>query len=139
MGEHGYLSTSLIYLADAIVSQDRPEEAEATLKEAEEQAAEDDAVTVIGIRRVRAKIARRQGRLDEAERHARGAVAAGEPTDYLYEGGSSHQVLGEILLAKEERDEGLEHLRVARELFERKGVLVRLDALSARIAEAEAR
>ena len=28
MGEHGYLSTSLIYLADAIVSQDRPDEAE---------------------------------------------------------------------------------------------------------------
>ena len=139
MGERGYLSTSLIYLADAIVSQDRPEEAETTLKEAEEQAAEDDAVTVIGIRRVRAKIARRQGRLDEAERYARGAVAAGETTDYLYEKGISHLVLGEILLAKEERDEGLEQLRVARELFERKGVLVRLDALSARIAEVEAR
>ena len=27
MGERGYLSTSLIYLADAIVSQDRPDEA----------------------------------------------------------------------------------------------------------------
>ena len=112
MGEHGYLSTSLIYLADAIVSQDRPDEAETLLKEAEEHAAEDDAVTVIGIRRVRAKIARLQGRLDDAERHAREAVAAGEPTDYLYEKGASHQVLGEILLAKDERDEGLEHLRV---------------------------
>ena len=134
-----YLSTSLIYLADAIVSQDRPEEAEATLKEAEEHAAEDDAVTVIGIRRVHAKIARRQGRLDEAVRFARGAVAAGETTDYLYERGISHLELGEILLAKEERAEGLAHLRVARELFERKGVLVRLDALSARIAEVEAR
>jgi class 3 adenylate cyclase/tetratricopeptide (TPR) repeat protein len=139
MGEHGYLSTSLIYLAEAIVSQDRPEEAEMPLKEAEEQASEGDAVTVIGIRRVRAKIARRQGRLDEAERHARGAIAAGEATDYLYERGISHLELGEILLAKEERDEGLEQLRVARELFERKGVLVRLDALSVRIAEVEAR
>ena len=92
---------------------------------------------MIGIRRIRAKIARRQGRLDEAERQAREAVASGEPTDYLYEKGSSHQVLGEILLAKGERDEGLEQLRVALDLFERKGVLVLLDALRARIAEVE--
>ncbi|MEO8424977.1 MAG: hypothetical protein ABI595_13840, partial [Actinomycetota bacterium] len=137
LGEHGYLATSLIYLADAIVSQDRPDEAEATLKEAQEQAAEDDAVTVIGIRRVRAKILRSLGDLDGAERSAREAVASGEPTDYLYEKGSSHQVLGEILLAKGERDEGLEQLRVALDLFERKGVLVLLDALRARISEAE--
>ena len=139
MGERGYLSTSLIYLADAIASQGRPDEAETTLREAEEQAAVDDAVTVIGIRRIRAKIMRRQGRLDEAEPYAREAIAAGETTDYLYEKGASHQELGEILIAKEERDEGLEHLRVALDLFERKGVLVRLDALSARIAEVEAR
>ena len=138
MGEHGYLSTSLIYLADAIVWQDRPDEAETVLAEAEEHAAEDDAVTVIGIRRVRAKIARKQGRLDDAERQARGAIAAGEPTDYLYERGASHQELGEILLAKEERDEGLGHLRVALDLYERKGVLVRLEALRTRIAEVEA-
>ena len=32
MGESGYLSTSLIYLADAIVSQGRPDEAETTLR-----------------------------------------------------------------------------------------------------------
>ena len=47
-------------------------------------------------------------------------------------------MLGEILLAKEERDEGLEHLRIALDLFERKGVLVLLDVLRARIAEVEA-
>jgi tetratricopeptide (TPR) repeat protein len=138
MGEHGYLAMSLIYLADAIVSQDRPEEAETILKQAEEQAIEDDAVTVIGIRRVRAKVLRRQGHLDEAERHAREAIASGEPTDYLYEKGTSHRVLGEILLAKEEHEEGLEHLRAALDLFERKGVLVLLDELRARIAEVEA-
>ncbi len=126
MGEHGYLATSLIYLADAIVSQDRPDEAETTLKEAEEHAAEDDAVTVIGIRRVRAKILGRQGRLDEAERHARGAVAAGERTDYLYEKGDLASGAGRDLAAKDERDEGLEQLRVALDLFERKGVLVLL-------------
>lgn len=132
-------ATSLIYLADAIVSQDRPDEAATILNEAEEHAAVDDAVTLIGIRRIRAKIARRLGHLDGSERHAREAIASGEPTDYLYERGLSHQVLGEILLAKEERDEGLEHLRVALDLFERKGVLVLLDALKARIAEVEPR
>jgi class 3 adenylate cyclase/tetratricopeptide (TPR) repeat protein len=138
MGEHGYFSTSLIYLADAIVSQDRPDEAETLLTEAEAHAADDDAVAVIAIRRVRAKIVRRQGRLDDAERHARDAVAAGEPTDYLYEKGTSHQVLGEILLEKGDSDEGLEQLRLARDLYERKGVLVLLDALDATIAEVEA-
>ena len=135
IGEHGYLATSLIYLADAIVSQDRPDEAETTLNEAEEHATEDDAVTVIGIRRIRAEILRRQGRLDEAERYAREAVAAGEQTDYLHEKGDAHRVLGEILLTKGERDEGLEHLRAALDLFERKGILVLLGPLRDRIDE----
>ena len=138
MGETGYLATSLIYLAEAIVSQGRPDEAEAILKQAEEHGADDDAEILIGIRRVRAEILRGQGHLDDAERQAREAVAFGEPTDYLLEKGTSHQILGEILLAKEERDEGLEHLRVALDLYERKGVLVLLDGLRARIAEAEA-
>ena len=139
MGEQGYLATSLIYLADAIVSQDRPDEAEATLKEAEGHVSEDDTMTVTGLRRVRAEILRRQGRLDEAERHAREAIALGEPTDYLEEKGDSHRVLGEILVAKDERDEGLEHLRAALDLFERKGILVLLDPMRRRIAEVEAR
>jgi tetratricopeptide (TPR) repeat protein len=95
MGEHGYLATSLIYLADALVSQDRPDEAETTLKEAEEEAAEDDTITVIGIRRVRAEILRRQGRLDVAERHAREAIAFGDPTDFLHERARSHEVFGQ--------------------------------------------
>ena len=99
MGERGYLSTSLVYLADAIVSQDRPDEAESLMNEAEEHAAEDDAATVIGINRNRAKIARSRGRLDDAERLARAAVAAGEPTDYLYEKAVSHRELGEVLSA----------------------------------------
>ena len=48
-------------------------------------------------------------------------------------------MLAEILLAKVRTDEGLTHLRAALDLFERKGVLVVLDALRARIAEVEAR
>ena len=138
MGEHGYLATSLIYLAEAIVSQDRPDEAEAIITQAEEHAAEDDAVTMIGIRRVRAEILRRQGRLTEAERYAREAVAFGDPTDYLNERAKSHQVLGETLVAQDERVEGLEHLRAALALFERKGVLVLLDPMRRRITEVEA-
>ena len=139
MGERGYLSTSLIYLADAVVSQDRPDEAQTLLNEAEEHAAEDDAVAVIGIFRNRAKIARGQGRLDDAERLARAAVAAGEPTDYLYEKAVSHQELGEILVLEDRPDEALEQLRIALDLLERKGVLVRLNELRTRIAEVEAR
>jgi tetratricopeptide (TPR) repeat protein len=138
MGETGYLATSLIYLADSIVSQGRPDEAEAMLREADGLAADDDAVMLIGIRRVRAAIQRAQGQLDEAERHAREAVAFGERTDYLLEKGSSHQVLAEILLAKGAQDEGLTHLRAALDLFERKGALVVLDGLRTRIAEVEA-
>ena len=108
MGETGYLATSLIYLADAIVSQGRPDEAETILQEAEELAADDDAVILIGISRVRAEILHAQGRLDEAERHAREAIAFGEPTDYLLRRASSHRELAEILLAKGAQDEGLD-------------------------------
>jgi tetratricopeptide (TPR) repeat protein len=139
MGETGYLATSLIYLATAVVSQGRPDEAESILQQADELAADDDAVILIGIRRVRAEILSGQGHLDEAERSAREAVAFGEPTDYLFEKGAAHRTLAEILLAEGERDEGLEHLRLALDLFERKGVLVVLDALRARIADVEAR
>jgi len=95
-------------------------------------------VTVIGIRRLRAEILRLQGRLGEAEEHARVAVDAGDPTDYLLEKGKSHQVLGEILVAEGKRDEGLEHLRAALVLVERKGILVLLDPMRRRIAEVEA-
>jgi tetratricopeptide (TPR) repeat protein len=137
MGERGYLSTSLIYLADAIVSQDRPDEAQTLLNEAEEHAAADDVVTVIGIRRNRAKVARRQGRLDDAERLARAAVAAGDPTDYLNEKAVSHRELGEILVLGDQSDRGLEQLRIALDLFERKGVVVVTDELRSRIAEVE--
>ena len=139
MGETGYLATSLIYLATAIVSLGRPDEAETVLQQAETLAADDDVVTQIGTRRVRAAIMHAQGRLAEAEPHAREAIAFGEPTDYLLEKGSSHRVLAEILLAKGAQEEGLTHLRAALDLFERKGVLVVLDALRARIAEVEAR
>jgi ATP/maltotriose-dependent transcriptional regulator MalT len=121
-----------------MVAQDRPDEAERALNEAAEQSSEDDAVTVIGIRRVRAKIRHRQGRLEEAEHDARDAIAVGEPTDYLVERADSHRALGEILVTKGERGEGLEHLRKALELCERKGVLVLLDGLRAQIAEVEA-
>ena len=138
MGEHGYLATSLIYLAEAIVAQDRPDEAEVIIMQAEEHAAKDDAVTQIGIRRVRAEILRRQGRLTEAERYAREAVAFGGPTDYLHERAKAHQVLGETLVAQEKSAEGLEHLRAALALFERKGVLVLLDPMRRRITEVEA-
>jgi tetratricopeptide (TPR) repeat protein len=138
MGEHGFLSTSLIYLADAIVSQGRPDEARTLLIEAEEHAAEDDVVAVIGIHRNRAKIARLQGRLDEAERLARRALAAGESADYLYEKGVTHRELGEILMLNDRRDEALEQFRITLDLFERKGVLVRVDEIRGRIAEAEA-
>jgi class 3 adenylate cyclase/tetratricopeptide (TPR) repeat protein len=137
MGEQGFLSTSLIYLAEAIVSQGRPDEADVALQEAEALAAEDDAVAGIGTHRVRAKILHRQGRLDDAERFAREAVAFGEPTDYLVEKASSHRELGEILLEKGAREEGVAHLRAALELLERKGVLVMLEPLRSRIAVVE--
>ena len=48
-------------------------------------------------------------------------------------------MLAEILLAKGAQEEGTTHLRAALDLFERKGVLVVLDDLRARIAEVEAR
>ena len=139
MGETGYLATSLIYLATAVVSQGRLDEAEAILQQADELGAEDDAVILVGITRLRAEILHGQGHLDDAERQARESIAFGEPTDYLYEKGSSHRVLAEILVAKGARDEGLEHLRAALDLLERKGLLVLLDPLRARIAELEVR
>jgi class 3 adenylate cyclase/tetratricopeptide (TPR) repeat protein len=138
MGEHGFLVTELIYLAEALVSQDRLDEAEEALREAGENMTKDDAVALIGSRRVRAKILHGHERLEEAEQQARESIGLAEPTDYLYERGASHRVLGEILLARGEPDEALEELRAALALFEQKGILVLLDPLRARIGEVEA-
>ena len=107
MGERGYLSTSLIYLADAIVSQDRPDEAETTLKEAEEQAAEDDAVAVIGIHRVRAKILRgRDAWTTPSGTRGRRSRQGNRPTTSMRR--AAHiRSWGRSWSLKEERDEGL--------------------------------
>ena len=46
--------------------------------------------------------------------------------------------LGETLVAQDERAEGLEHLRAALALVERKGILALLDPMRRRITEVEA-
>ena len=69
--------------------------------------------------------------MDDAERFARKAVAAGEPTDYLYERGLSHLELGEVLVNADRTGEGLDQFRIALDLFERKGVVVHVEALGA--------
>jgi predicted ATPase/class 3 adenylate cyclase len=83
MGETNLLSTSAAYLAQALLSQGRDEEADRFVEVSDELATADDLLTQILWRGVRARILAGRGRLEEAEGVAREAVALAERTDFI--------------------------------------------------------
>jgi class 3 adenylate cyclase/tetratricopeptide (TPR) repeat protein/DNA-binding winged helix-turn-helix (wHTH) protein len=83
MGETNLLSTSAAYLAQALLAQQRDEEAEQFARVSDELATADDLLTQILWRGVRARTLAGRGRLEEAEEVARQAVALAERTDFI--------------------------------------------------------
>jgi tetratricopeptide (TPR) repeat protein len=75
MGERNYISTTAAFLAEALYRQARDDEAMRLTEESERIAAADDVATQYLWRSVRAKLAARAGRHDEAETLAKEAVA----------------------------------------------------------------
>jgi predicted ATPase len=83
MGDRSLLSTTAAYLAQALLAQRRDEEAEQFAELSDELAAVDDLLTQMLWRSVRAKTLAGRGRIEEAERLARQAVALAEKTDFI--------------------------------------------------------
>ncbi len=83
MGETNLLSTSAAYLGQALLAQGCDREAERFAELSDEMATDDDLLTQILWRGVRARTLAGRGRLEEAEQVAREAVALAERTDFI--------------------------------------------------------
>jgi class 3 adenylate cyclase/tetratricopeptide (TPR) repeat protein len=116
--------TLLPFLANALYTEDRIEEAEAAAvrsREAEHPLWGTMGTAVLG--RIRA----RQGRREEAERLARGAVATLEASDFLVFRGRTLLDLAEVLRLLGREDEALPFARRAVETFDQKGASLLAD------------
>lgn len=134
-GDRGFSSTVATHAARAHLELGRDDEAERWAAIALGDAFEDDFASIGPAKAVLARVRARAGKLEEAERLAREAVAVHEPTDYLSEKADAHADFAEVLLAAGKRDEALAELRVALDLYQRKGHLVGVGRVEARLAE----
>jgi predicted ATPase/class 3 adenylate cyclase len=82
MGEKGYLSTLVGYIAEAIYQQGRFDEAEQAAREARELSAPEDVESQRLWRCVTAKVLARRGEFEEAERLAREALELSDRSDF---------------------------------------------------------
>jgi predicted ATPase/class 3 adenylate cyclase len=124
MGDRALLSTTAAFLGEALLAQDRDDEAERFARLSAELTAEDDVLTQAMWRGVQAAILARRGGLAEAERLARQGVGLAERTDFLNHRAEALVVLGTVL-AQQGRSEGAQGaLAEALGLYERKGNLV---------------
>ena len=123
-GETGFLSTTAVFLAEALYAQGRDGEALEVTRLSEAHTAAGDVASEMGWRTVRAKVLARTGGLEEAERLAREAVAVAERIDHLDQSGDAFFALAEVLRGSGATGEAAEAARRALSCYERKGNVV---------------
>ena len=111
-------------LASAVVRQGRTGEALALTRRAEEIAATDDLDAQVKWRLARVEVLLATGELAEAERLAREAIAAAEPSDTIILLADSLAALGAVMRAARAPSEAIPPLTRAVELYEAKGDVV---------------
>ena len=138
MGETGILSSLVAFLAEALLLQNRLEEALHSTKVSEGASSADDVASNAGWRATRAKLLARGGQWAAAIALAHEAVALAETTDHLNLQGDALRALGDVLRVRGEPEAAAAALRGAADRYERKGnkaslaaVAVELDALDA--------
>jgi len=127
MGDRSGLSTNTAMLAEAVLAQDRDEEALDLTVQSERAAAAEDLPVQVQWRGPRAKVLARRGKLDEAERLANEAVSLAARTDFLNLHANALLNLAAVL-QRDRRSEGAAAAaEEATRLYERKGNLVGAD------------
>lgn len=139
MGEKSFRSTLAGLLAQALVAQERYEDAAPFVEMAAEDAAVGDLVSQIVWRTARASILADAGDLDEAERLDREAVAIAEQTDLINDRAECWIHLAGVLELAGRSGEAAEATRTALELYERKGNVVSAGRVRRRIEPLEHR
>jgi class 3 adenylate cyclase/tetratricopeptide (TPR) repeat protein len=138
VGEFGFLSSAAPYLAEAVLVQGRDEEALQLLElwRADRLTVPEDADGQTQWRRVRAKVLARTGKLDEAERLGREAVAIASATaDILDLRAEALADLGEVLRLAGRPQESRAAFEEAVRLYEAKGNVVRSERVRDLLAE----
>jgi hypothetical protein len=115
------LATTTALLAQAVLAQGRPGEADDLALEAGRRAAPRDTLTQALWREVRARVLMLEGNGEDALALAREAVAVLEPTDLLSHRGDAMLDLAAVLRSCDRRDESANAARAAVALYERKG------------------
>jgi class 3 adenylate cyclase/tetratricopeptide (TPR) repeat protein len=123
-GETGFLSTVAASLAETLYAQTRFGEAEEYTRISEDTAARDDYISQIVWRSVRAKAIGSEGRLGDAERLAREAVALAADTDNIDLRSDAYMALADVLRFAERSHEAVSVIEEALRLYEEKGNLV---------------
>ncbi len=111
-------------LASAIARQGRLDEALELTRRAEAVSAPDDLDAQVKWRLARAEALLARGELAQAERLARAAIAAAEPTDTVILLADSLAMLGTVMRAAGSESEAMPPIRRAIELYEAKGDVV---------------
>jgi len=135
MGERGYRSSLVAWLALAVYAQGRLEEAERLSVEAQESASVTDIWTQAIAFGTRAKVLAARGEGEQAEELARRGVALVESSDSLDLRGATLADLAEVLLVLGS-EEWRSRAEEAAELFERKGNVAAGERLAAVVARA---
>ena len=124
MGNRGHYVTVAVALGDALLAQDRLDDAAALIERIEDWAIDDDMDPQVGWRRLKGRLLARRGDFEEAERIAREAVELAGRADYIDIQARTHFDLAEVLrLAGRIQDSSLE-LEHALRLYEQKGNVV---------------
>jgi class 3 adenylate cyclase/tetratricopeptide (TPR) repeat protein len=123
MGNRGGLATAAPMLAEALLLQERDDEALAVTESAERMATSGQVDEEIAWRRVRARLMARRGEIDEALRLAREATALGARTDLLPDHAQALADLADVLRLAGRPEESAAALREAIRLHEQKGNL----------------
>ena len=124
MGEQAFLSTTAAFLARAVFSQERIDEAEELAQTSARLAAGGDLLTQMLWRGVQARVMARRGQLEDAEALGREAVALAEQTDFLVYRGDALVDLAYILQDAGRAQEAAVAAAAGLELHQQKGNLV---------------
>ncbi len=137
VGELGFLASTAPYLVEAVLAQGDEEEALLLTERwrPERLTAPEDHDAQVHWRRVRAKVLARKGKLDEAERVGREAVAIASATDVLELRAQALADLGEVLRLAGRPQESREALEEGLRLYEDKGNVVEAGRLRGLLAE----
>jgi tetratricopeptide (TPR) repeat protein len=138
IGDLGHFASSAAYLGDALVQQERAEEAAPLIERASRWTLADDVDAQIALRRVQARILARAGEQNDAEQLAHEAVALAERTDSLDLQGDALRDLAEVLELGGKVAEAVPALERALAVCERKGNLVMVERMRERLAEVTA-